>query len=376
MEVLLQSSIQAAVSYLNKQLDSGAPNEEISLLTNQVLESWEAVSANRSGFRRDPPTNRLEMLKILSRLNGTYLERFIANIVIPEFDGSEGEVLAEVSRLLDPTRAQELFFKLVSVNMGFVPNECVKFTLSLAKVNHSLALQIANAVVGLLKNSDKASLSNAMDRWRAHRSAPISAPTIGALWSLLKTSKSDSLRSILTSEVITLNTVFDPEKMVIPILRELNTRNGDSIKNDPDFSRLSTHAAMFLLKRSGSPPEPPKNWSQEIPIPCSCEDCQELQRFARDPLTQIYRFRVRQDRRRHIHEKIDFYKLDMMHETERTGSPQTLVCKKNRRTYELRCEQYRSDISLMQELVSLLMPSNDVYSRLEKAIAAGESLSS
>ena len=62
--------------------------------------------------------------------------------------------LAEVSRLLDQIRAQELFLKLVSVNMGLVPNECVKFTLSLAKVNHSLALQVANAVVDLLKNSD------------------------------------------------------------------------------------------------------------------------------------------------------------------------------------------------------------------------------
>ena len=76
----------------------------------------------------------------------------------------------------------------------------------------------------------------------------------------------------------------------------------------------------------------------------------------------------------YIHEKIDFYKLDMTHETERTGSPQILVCKKNRRTYELRCEQYRSDISLMQELASLLSHSNEIYSHLEKAIAAGRSL--
>ncbi len=374
LEVLLQSGTQAAISYLKKQLDSGARKEEIASLASRVLDHWEAVPANRSSFRRDPPTNRLEMLKILSHLNGMYLERFIANIVIPEFDGSENEVLAEISRLLDQTLVQELFLKLVSVNMGLVPNKCVKFTLSLAKVNHSLALQVANAVVDLLKNSDKSSLLNAMDRWRAHRSDPISAPAIGALWSLLKTSKSDSLRSILTSEMIALNTVFDPEELVIPILRELNTQNGDPIKNDPDFSRLCTHAAMFLLERSSRPLEPPKNWSQEFPISCSCEDCQELQKFARDPLTQIYRFRVRQDRRRHLHEKIDFYKLDMTHETERTGSPQTLVCKKNRRTYELRCEQYRSDISLMQELASMLMLSNDVHSHLEKAIASGSSL--
>ncbi len=131
---------------------------------------------------------------------------------------------------------------------------------------------------------------------------------------------------------------------------------------------------MFLLNRSNFPPEPPKNWSQEISISCSCEDCKELQEFARDPLTQVYRFRVRQECRRHLHEKMDFYKLDMTHETERTGSPQTLVCKKNRRTYELRCEQYRSDISLMQELASLLMSSNHIHSHLEKAIAAGRSL--
>ena len=43
---------------------------------------------------------------------------------------------------------------------------------------------------------------------------------------------------------------------------------------------------------------------------------------------------------------------------------------RNRRSYELRCEQYRSDLSLMQELASMLMSSNDVYSRLQEAIRA------
>ena len=212
LEVLLQSGIQAAISYLKKQLDLGIPKEEISSLTSRVLDHWEDMSANRSTFRRDPATNRLEMLKILSRLDGIYLERFVASIIIPEFDGSEGEALAEVSCFLDQTRAQELFLKLVSVNMSLVPNECVKFTLSLAKVNPSLALQVANTTVAMLKNSDKSSLTNATDKWRSKRSDPISAPTIGALWILLKESKSDSLRNTLTSEIIMLETVFDQKK--------------------------------------------------------------------------------------------------------------------------------------------------------------------
>jgi hypothetical protein len=116
---------------------------------------------------------------------------------------------------------------------------------------------------------------------------------------------------------------------------------------------LWTHSAEFLLKRSELPPEPPKDWRQQARLSCSCADCRELQAFVADPAEQVHRFRVRKDRRQHLHQQIERHGLDMTHATERRGSPQTLVCTKDRRSYQRRCEQYRQDIAAMAALTEL-----------------------
>ena len=48
---------------------------------------------------------------------------------------------------------------------------------------------------------------------------------------------------------------------------------------------------------------------------------------------------------------IDRHRLDMTHVTERVGSPQTLVCTKDRRTFEQRMKQYHDEIAAMRTLM-------------------------
>ena len=69
-----------------------------------------------------------------------------------------------------------------------------------------------------------------------------------------------------------------------------------------------------------------------------------------DPAEQTHRFRVRKERRQHLHQQIEKHSLDMTHVTERKGSPQTLVCTKDRRGYQRRCAQYRQDIAALAAL--------------------------
>jgi hypothetical protein len=58
---------------------------------------------------------------------------------------------------------------------------------------------------------------------------------------------------------------------------------------------------VSLLRQSGRPPESSTDWRQDVKLSCSCADCRELLAFARDPVEHPHRFRVRQDRRRHLH---------------------------------------------------------------------------
>ena len=108
-----------------------------------------------------------------------------------------------------------------------------------------------------------------------------------------------------------------------------------------------------------------------VTLTCRCEDCGALQAFAADAATQVARFRIRKERRRHVHGTIERHGLDMTHVTDRRGSPQTLVCTKTRRTYERRVEQYRRDVGHLRTLEPLLAkPSTSEHALLARIRAA------
>ena len=66
---------------------------------------------------------------------------------------------------------------------------------------------------------------------------------------------------------------------------------------------------------------------------------------------------------------IDRHRLDMTHVTERAGSPQTLVCTKDRRTFKARMKEYRNEIDAMGKLVKLA-PESGAAAALSKRMEA------
>jgi hypothetical protein len=147
---------------------------------------------------------------------------------------------------------------------------------------------------------------------------------------------------------------FDSARVIVSALALMRARDRKPISADDDYQHLWHHAATKLLARSEHPPEPPKDWRQARKIRCTCADCRELQAFLLDPVEQTHRFAVRKDRRRHLHEQIQRHRLDMTHETERRGSPQTLVCTKTRRTYERQCAEHKIDVAAMSTLLRVI----------------------
>ena len=79
-----------------------------------------------------------------------------------------------------------------------------------------------------------------------------------------------------------------------------------------------------------------------------------MQAFMSDPVASVHRFRVRQERRNHLEGKIAAQGLEMTAVTDRTGSPQTLVCTKNRRNYQRRCAEYQEDLAALRTLADLV----------------------
>ena len=138
---------------------------------------------------------------------------------------------------------------------------------------------------------------------------------------------------------------------------------------DRAIQHLWTSAAEFLLLQSEVPPQPPSDWRLDAELSCTCADCRELQAFALDPNASVHRFRVKKERRQHLHQAIDRHRLDMTHVTERLGSPQTMVCTKDRRAFEARMKEYQDEIAAMRKLVKLAHRSASALSkRMEAAV--------
>jgi hypothetical protein len=97
----------------------------------------------------------------------------------------------------------------------------------------------------------------------------------------------------------------------------------------------------------------PTDFRRAGELPCHCPDCAVLSKFLTDPLQSVHHFRVRQDRRSHLHGIIDENRCDLTHVTLRSSNPQTLVCTKNTASYEAACQTYSRDCENLARLIAI-----------------------
>ena len=139
----------------------------------------------------------------------------------------------------------------------------------------------------------------------------------------------------------------------------------------PAATRLLQHCLTELRAATAHPIEPPTDWTRTAELRCKCEDCRALSQFLGDPAQSVGRFRVRQDRRQHLHRQIEIHHCDCTHVTDRKGSPQTLVCTKTQSSYERRLQQYHEDQSCSPNWNRWPAASQALRSREDRAGGGG-----
>jgi hypothetical protein len=100
-------------------------------------------------------------------------------------------------------------------------------------------------------------------------------------------------------------------------------------------------------------PQAPADFRRAAALSCHCAACAALKRFLEDPHEQVYRYRAREDQRMHLEHSIRQHSCDLSLETERRGSPYTLVCTKNTASYQAQLWQFRQDQEHLLALRSL-----------------------
>jgi hypothetical protein len=361
VDVLLQAGVVAALPYLKQLAARGkrAQAEAISV-AERVLEAWPGHDDrwdSYSTFREWPgPADRTEMIVALTKLNApALLERFLRDVITASYDGSENAaLLASVSALGD-AHAAAVLSGLVSARIPERPNECAELLLALSE-NPSLcfpeAAEAAVAALDFIGTDDKGTETLAWEPGEPRR--PLDPQFLENLLRALQRCKGGTLCGAAAEKIASRPEIYSPVTLVVPAIERICAGRGQQTAAvDSSVRHLWTSAAEFLLQSSEIPPKPPLDWRLNIELSCACPDCRELQTFARDPAERVHRFRVRKERRRHLHNMIDGRRLDMTHVTERAGSPQTLVCKKDRRTFNRRMKQYQDEVAAMLRLVRL-----------------------
>jgi hypothetical protein len=393
-EVLLQAGPGAALPYLRQCIQEWRDQPEnsperskswsqVASLARRIIDAWPARLDPYETFPHDEKDagKRVEMLELLgSTRNAELIGHFIEKVVVPRYNGSENEKLAAFGPLLEPSRAGELFSTLVKRHMPLFHGACLDLLSRLVRNRGrkpapgllAAYRKAAETAVDALPKVKPRKEPPRRTGWVEYDPAkPVEATSLVNLFDALKRLQAQELRDSAAASLIAHPKIYAPDAVLVPALSRLHQQHGAKAA-DSAFGSLWQHAAEFLLARSEFPPQEPSDWAQPVKLNCRCADCRELEAFAKDPVQQVHRFRVRKDRRQHLHETIERYRLDMTHQTERIGSPQTLVCTKTRWTYEKRCQQYAQDIGHFKTLVAIAanLPQGlqSLLDRLHKAI--------
>lgn len=373
INVLLQSGLAAALVYFKERVANVSKEDvttdwrkEMSSLAHHIIDRWELEKPRYHYWSNSEKPGRNEMIHLLCKLGEqVLLERFIENVVLDHYDGTENSALIESTQVLDSTKINTLFVHLIAKNMRKNPQHCVGLLSNLMMSTHDM---VAAAVEGLTIVEKCRTTENSKENI---------VELITALWHLLTKMNIPSLRENMVTNLITSKEVFDPRNILPEAISIISAT--DKTVTDGQFLCLLEHSANALLAKSEYPPESPKDWKQEANCRCKCAHCNELMKFVRDSKTKIYRFRLPQNDRSHLEHSIYESRLDMENTTETQGRPYTLVCTKTRATYEKQCVVHQCDIRAMQMLVNSLNSTtikenrslDELQQRLIEAIERG-----
>ena len=376
-DVLLQAGVVAALPYLMQLADGGARTRpEAMAVAERILEGWPAApkwDGYSIGKEWPGPAERTQMIAALTKLNApALLERFLRQVVASSYDGSENAALLASINVLGDVQAAAAISTLVSARMPERPNECAELLLALNENPSPCFLDVAQAAVACLDSVGKCDSKSEDFEWEpVERKRPLGPEFLENLLRALQRFNGGTLCGTAAEKIASRPECFSPVTLVAPAIEQIwvGHRKRTTAVNT-SLQHLWTSTAEFLLRRSEAPPQPPSDWSLDVELSCSCPDCQELQSFARHRAERVHRFRIKKERRLHLHNMIDRNRLEITHVTERVGSPQTLVCTKDRRTFDRRMNQYEDEIAAMRTLVKLAPKAgNDGLSkRMEAAV--------
>ena len=370
-----RGGIERAVAWFGDDLarlehDPGA-RSELCGLAAQLIDTWPAPDSARFYRRHDTDGAQQgcrDVLRLLRRLGDEATTgRFLREVATRHYSGGENDELLATAAVITPDTLQAWLPEFTAKNLADFPEGVLDLLWRLCQRADSpdgreqrqrpalaaaarSTCRMLPAVVG----AELAAEPSAGLRLASSRVQPLSAQAIrallGLIWHYAPAAAADEAVALLVQRTA----AAPPDRALPQALAELaqpGVVTGAGAE-PAGFVTLWRHAAGFLLARSAAPPEEPHDWVIETRLACDCANCARLQAFCADPEATTVRFRMRQDLRTHVESTIRTRQLDIDCRTERKGSPHTLICTKNRATYQCRCAEYVEDLAHMRLLTA------------------------
>ena len=385
LAILARADIAGAVAWAASELDRNAgsadapdeSDERIRELTTRLIDAWP------TGRHDEDAQGRSAMLRLL-RTTGDedQAARFLQEVVLARYDGSENEALAVVVDMIGPAAARRFLLDLVGAHLRRRPTDSLALLRCLVETRDESA---GSAWDDALRDTVRAALLAVPAALPPEPEPRIFVPVkqrpvrfgdeaVDDLFTLAWRLELAAEAATAAAAVAAQPAVVTPDRTLPAALDRLCAEEGAA--GGAAFALLWRHAADCLLARSAQHPEEPRDWAIAAEVGCRCEHCKRLRAFCRDPAAQTARFPLREDLRTHLELVIRRRGLDIEHVTERSGRPYTLVCTKTRATYGRRLAEYAEDVSCMRRLIRAAPAGEQAagcagdLARLREAVAA------
>ena len=379
LDELLRHDVVSGVAWVAEELahNDGIADDYIIGMVRTLTKRWPEPE------RYYHPPGLSEMFQLLLRLGEPQVTKeFLCEVASRNYRGDENEELAAVLSTLSAADAKEILAVLINKKFPDYPDGILQLLmLTDRKIDYSagsrrhLFEECVHEIIRTLPEALSREPGQSELRRETGQAAVIRKKAIKSLFLLF-------WRADAMDTATSVPAVFDGFPKASSLDREVpkalaELREISEIFHSEAYLSLWRVSAGHLLGRSEMPPEEPGNWKMDVVLACRCPLCEELQEFCDHPEQRVARFPLRKDLRAHLHRQIDAQRLDIDHQTERAGSPYTLVCTKNRAVYTRRMKEYSKDIKFMKSLIESLngvkssQAADDEVARLRAAVERG-----
>ena len=343
---------------------SGLPLDAMAL---EVAEVWPVPGTHvHLPDREEWEQNSAATLSRLCRMESRKAaEAFLDRVVVPHYGPGLNAALLEATSRLVGDEMEIRLRRLADMHLAERPESVVDLMMSMSDAFaegrdvmtqdalENIVMRICSAVPAMVDARTSEDAVPSWSGWRRRSDVALNGKTLRQIFQLAwRFNLVDSLGAV-AGALIGKPDVAPPDRTLPQVLSELGATHCSLAAASPAFARLWQHSADFLLARSGTPPADPVDWAVSSKgLDCGCELCAELVGFCADPVSTELRIPVRKDRRKHLRSEIQRARVDLICETERSGSPHVLICTKTRDSHFRRRRQHSEDISQIKRLLN------------------------